>query len=413
MTPFIAESFDLEMLEGFVLNETDHLKQIEQHLNRFNLFEVLGGTLQTEQHSSILAWLLNPIESHGIGEYFLKLLIKKFYYLDAADKIKYNLVDVTNAKVYRDYEGVDILVVNEEVKLTISIKHFSDNNEADGPTLLQTFKQIENRWGGDVYTNFYLYITPRYPLRDIDGIQDFQALNYPDLNTMMQELINNCTLDTQVLFFIQSYIDSMEQNIEQENEYIRLAQQIYKKHQKAIDFIVQHKPDYTNIFSEVKQYFSMEKSTEYKLLTPNDSQVIRILPQEVYPIFVREQFASWEDTKAMFAIELFFDTDHIWAQFCFGGIWGAKNKPEEKARLQQIKTRYFDRMRSFPSLQSALVRTSKSTSSYPSIANFTLLKPDDILPAKEQLFEVFLERFRYFEQEVLQHWKHEVLLNLP
>lgn len=291
MTPLVAESFDLEMLEGFVLNETDRLKQIEQYLNRFNLFEVLGGTLQTEQHSNILAWLLNPLESHGIGEYFLKLLIKKFYYLDAADKIRYNLADITNTKVYRDYEGVDILVVNEEVKLTISIKHFSENNEADGPTLLQTFKQIENRWGGDVYTNFYLYITPRYLLRDIDGIQAFQALNYPDLNTMMQELINNCTLNTQVSFFIQSYIDSMEQNIEQENEYIRLAQQIYQKHQKAIDFIIQHKPDYTNIFSEVKQYFSVEKSTEYKLLTPNDSQVIRILPQEVYPIFVREQFA--------------------------------------------------------------------------------------------------------------------------
>ena len=62
-------------------------------------------------------------------------------------------------------------------------------------------------------------------------------------------------------------------------------------------------------------------------------KVIRILPQEVYPIFVRDHFASWQGTDAMFAIELFFEADHIWVQFCFGGIWGHQDKPEEKKRV--------------------------------------------------------------------------------
>ncbi len=413
MTPLVEEALEEKMLENFVLQQANHLEQIHQYLNRFNVFEVLGIEHQTSQHTHFLAWLVNPKASHGAGEHFLKLLIQQLHFLDVSTKIKYQLADLGQTQVQLDQSGVDVLLVNDDVKLVICIKNFGETTAPYLDTLKENHRFIENKWSSGVYDKYYFYLTTQRSWGTIADDLTFQHLGYPQFKTMLQQLLSEQALETQVIFFIQSYIDSMEKNINQEDKFIRLAQQIYQKHQSAIDFIVQHKPNYAQIFAEAKQYLNQEKSPEYKLLTPQNDQVIRFLPQDVYPIFVREQFASWEGTDAMFAIEVFFEADHIWVQFCFGGIWGFRDQPEEKARLQQIKTRYFDRMKSFASLQSGLVRQSKATSSYPSVAKFTLLKTVKDTPTKEELFELFLERFKRFEQEVIHHWKHEVLMNLP
>jgi hypothetical protein len=45
--------------------------------SRFNLFEVLGRTRHERSHSSFLAWLLDPAESHGLGGAFLREFMLK------------------------------------------------------------------------------------------------------------------------------------------------------------------------------------------------------------------------------------------------------------------------------------------------------------------------------------------------
>jgi hypothetical protein len=45
----------------------------------FNLFETFGYHRLEEAHSNILAWLLNPEESHGIGDIFLRDFIKTVF----------------------------------------------------------------------------------------------------------------------------------------------------------------------------------------------------------------------------------------------------------------------------------------------------------------------------------------------
>jgi len=43
---------------------------------RFNLFEVLGCRRREQVHSSFLAWLLDPTEAHGLGDSFLRQLMR-------------------------------------------------------------------------------------------------------------------------------------------------------------------------------------------------------------------------------------------------------------------------------------------------------------------------------------------------
>ena len=46
-------------------------KDGEWRKTQFNLFEVLGRPRLELAHSSFLAWLLDPLESHGFGDAFL------------------------------------------------------------------------------------------------------------------------------------------------------------------------------------------------------------------------------------------------------------------------------------------------------------------------------------------------------
>ena len=62
---------DMQELEKFLL-DIDCLDNLDRWANRLNNFDVLSITGNEIRHSNFLAWLLDPNETHGLGEYFLK-----------------------------------------------------------------------------------------------------------------------------------------------------------------------------------------------------------------------------------------------------------------------------------------------------------------------------------------------------
>src|SRR4051812_40948995 len=61
-------------LERFVV-ENDDLLQLESFIGRFNIFDALGITRSEIRHSNFLAFILDPAESHGQGQLFLKAVL--------------------------------------------------------------------------------------------------------------------------------------------------------------------------------------------------------------------------------------------------------------------------------------------------------------------------------------------------
>ena len=49
----------------------------EWRKTEFNVFEILGHVRGELAHSSVLAWLLDPVESHGLGDAFLREFMRK------------------------------------------------------------------------------------------------------------------------------------------------------------------------------------------------------------------------------------------------------------------------------------------------------------------------------------------------
>lgn len=97
----------------------------------FNIFETLEYQRREDIHSNLLAWLLNPEESHGIGDVFLRSFVEKVF----------NIKDLSTnfpVKVFREkQEGknrhiYDIVVEGNNWWLVIENK--IDSEEQEGQT---------------------------------------------------------------------------------------------------------------------------------------------------------------------------------------------------------------------------------------------------------------------------------------
>lgn len=63
------------VLERLALH-TEQLEELNRRQSEVNIFEILQVENREIRHSNILAWLLNPEESHGLGDSFLRGCIR-------------------------------------------------------------------------------------------------------------------------------------------------------------------------------------------------------------------------------------------------------------------------------------------------------------------------------------------------
>lgn len=103
-------------------------KYHEEFLNprEFNAFDVLRYADYEIRHSNVLAWLLKPGETHGIGGEFLKWFVKHVNeQLSAANSepLPEGDFDAANVDVERELDYVDITVFLKKEKCLIAIEN--------------------------------------------------------------------------------------------------------------------------------------------------------------------------------------------------------------------------------------------------------------------------------------------------
>src|SRR5438093_13703466 len=107
-------SDSLEALERFVV-ENDDLLQLESHIGRFNIFDALGIARVEIRHSNFLAFLLDPAESHGQGQLFLKALLMDLFNSVPAElrplsPMELGRIDLHGVEIRREWEHIDLLI---------------------------------------------------------------------------------------------------------------------------------------------------------------------------------------------------------------------------------------------------------------------------------------------------------------
>ncbi len=298
------------------------------------------------------------------------------------------------------------MIINEELKFSICIE-----NKVWAPLAehqLGKYYDIVENYGFDL--KLYVFLTP-FPSSIIPDFETiYENKTYSDINKLLDFTLKNAIIQEQYKFIIENYMSSVNRHILGESDSIKLAQNIYHKHKEAIDFIWNNRPDFISIKNQISEYFSQRNDKYVNYTIEKDKYYVRFLPKAVVEKF-KYDFYSWgEPTNVMFVVGLIFEDNKIWVKFCFGAIYNSEKADE----LQKIKDDVFTKMHSFKSLKGFRTSNkSKSTSQYPSVANFDLIiNTEDIVNKSSSLIEAFKHKFIQFEHDILDKWTEEVLINL-
>ena len=117
-----------DLLERLVVNNPD-LEKLEELLGDFNAFVVLGIHHHEIRHSNVLAWLLDPSGTHGLGDYFLKQFlsqassIARSLEIPTVTPVDIDVWDLSDTLVRREEDRLDISLVNESQQFVCVIEN--------------------------------------------------------------------------------------------------------------------------------------------------------------------------------------------------------------------------------------------------------------------------------------------------
>lgn len=256
---FMDNQMLAKKLKDFLLN-IDCLSVLET--STFNMFDVLRIARAEIRHSNVLAWLLTPNESHGLGKAFLSKLnayIAKSGLVTDDIAFKVLTMKYTDVVVYREWQNIDILIESEKEKYVLCIENKVDSQDHDGQ-LDRYYNVVEEKYIG--FTKVYLYLTPEglAPLKDSNSV--WGCVKYEVIIQIIEEELKKISVESEPVKFIRSYLDILRRETMDNNEIVELCRQIYLEHKDALDLIFEHRPDRLQNVSEVFKSWCRRKEKE-------------------------------------------------------------------------------------------------------------------------------------------------------
>ncbi len=238
---------DIEVLRNFLLDR-DLLEKIENNFSdKPNIFSILKITDREIRHSNLLAWLLNPKENHNINKIFLEKLIESYVkeYVTIDKTMKLLLVDYNHFTVKREWNNIDLLLLSEEDKLVIAIENKINTKEHDHQ--LERYYDIVKDTFPDYEAHFIFLTLDGSNASEMGDI--WHAMSYTTIVAIIEDIINKQSLNDEVKLVLENYVETVRSLIKMENPEIKeLCMQIYEKHKKAIDLIIDNIPMNENMF---------------------------------------------------------------------------------------------------------------------------------------------------------------------
>lgn len=227
------EDFD----ELFVNDEK--LGKIQAYLNRFNPIRVMKMESMEIRHSSILAWLMTPDETHGLEDRFLKAFLvealKKEVTVNriAEGDLKTALVSVER-QLRDSNKKIDIFIQDAHNKQVFIIenKYYS----AQHGDQLATYRESVEREFGDAVSVKGIFLSLHDEIPE-DG--KYARIGYHVIPEILEGVVKDMT-EGEVKAFILHYLDILEEGVgmsKSQKDMISSARSIFRKHRKLLKFI--------------------------------------------------------------------------------------------------------------------------------------------------------------------------------
>jgi hypothetical protein len=388
---------DLALLESLIVNNPD-LERLESLLDQFNIFEALGAVRVELRHSDFLAFLLNPNQSHGLGEVFVKRMLQKA--LASAPEqsqitpIDLDLYDLDQMLVLREWQNIDILLLDEENRFLTIIEN--KVGSAEHSDQLRRYRRIARQY----YPNLRqvcLFLTPE---GDEPSDENYIPIDYLMVAELVEQLVDTraSTLGPDVRTLMTHYSQMLRRHIVSESEIAELCRKIYRKHQRALDLIYEYRPDLQEALRDFLENLVQEQ-TELDIDHCTKTYV-RFVPRD-WDVPLLMEGEGWTNTNRMLLFELQNFPDRLKINLAIG-----PGPEKTRRKLYEMAN------------QNAPLKPTRSFGSkWNSIYNRTWLSPKDYgeVNVEEMITEIrkkwdqFLERDMPQIRKIVdsQAWLHE------
>lgn len=237
-----------ELEKLFVNNEA--LSSIEKHLNKFNPIKVMRMQGMEIRHSAILAWLLDPQETHGLADSFLKAFLAEAlrgHGHKSPNAIRISQADLRDAEVRCEWNNIDIFILSPQNRWAFIIENkvYSTQRKDQLSGYRQRIEQLYNAQATDIekpleISGIFLTLNDEAP-----EDSEYVAIRYEAIGKFLKLYLNNeaYQLQPEVTTFLTHYLHVLEELMgksTERSEMEKLARQLYRDHRKVLDFILEH-----------------------------------------------------------------------------------------------------------------------------------------------------------------------------
>lgn len=297
---------DRAALEAFVI-DNDDLALLEDQLDVFNVFEAAGLTSQEIRHSAFIAFLLDPGAPHGLGDTFLKRFLM-IALRDAENPplsaIDIDLMDLSGAEVRREWKYIDILVTHSAHKLTVVVENKTGAQEHGNQ--LEWYRKTAAEHFPE-HRIVHVFLTPEGRDASDDA---YLAVSYGQVQQLLEWLVDKRggSLGPDVRMAISHYIQLIRRHIVAESDIADLCQKIWKGHKRALDLLLEHRPDLQADLAEHLVRLRDRAIAEMDMVKTSTSKYyLSFTPQKWEDLVGRLVAEGWELERS----PVFFEIDNL------------------------------------------------------------------------------------------------------
>jgi hypothetical protein len=239
-----SQNEDLRALERLVVGDPE-FEQLEASLADFNIFEAVGVIRQELRHSDFLAFLLDPNQSHGLGDAFAtRFLQRAIQGAPRADlpvsPIQLDVWSLDDASVSREWQNIDVLLLSEGHKLAVIVENKIDSHE-HSQQLERYYSIIRQQYPDWLILPILLTPEGNPPTSD----PRYVPCSYTTVQSVCHEILRGrgSAMGPPVRLLIEHYTQMLERHIMSDSSIAKLCRAIYQKHKRALDLIYEHRPD--------------------------------------------------------------------------------------------------------------------------------------------------------------------------
>lgn len=276
---------DYAALNELIVNCPDFGK-LESLLGGFNLFRVLAFEHGEIRHSNVLAWILDPAESHGLDSTFLQKWLMRVIHespghtgavITPVDIDAWQLVDV---EVRREWKNIDLLLVLNFAggqQWIVSIEN--KINSMQHSDQLARYRRIVEQTFPSAKRHLFLFLTKSNESPDDER---YLSASYSQVHQVLRECVvsRSHAIGQEPRVLLENYLRLLEEKFMDESEIARTALRIYQQHRRALDVIFEHRPDnlrmasdrVTNLLSDAAERLGI-------VMEPGSKSYIRFIPK--------------------------------------------------------------------------------------------------------------------------------------